>query len=148
MKLGMEVGLSPSHIVLDGHPAPPKRGTAPNFRPMSVVAKGLDRLSLSVGLLHEWTLQKRLKWSRCHLCRGLLWACGPKEPCIRRGSRSPMGTWEGQFWSEWRPIVKYRDTVPSSVQKQLNRSRCCLGYGFGWTQGIVIDGGPDPPWEG
>ena len=26
------------HIVLDGDPAPPKSGTAPNFRPMSVVA--------------------------------------------------------------------------------------------------------------
>jgi len=33
MKLGM-------HIVLDGDPAaPPERGTAPNFRPISVVAK-------------------------------------------------------------------------------------------------------------
>ena len=31
MKLGMEVGLSPGHIVLDSNPAPPKRGTAPNF---------------------------------------------------------------------------------------------------------------------
>jgi len=33
MKLGMEVGLGPSHIVLDGDPAPPPRkghrGTAP-----------------------------------------------------------------------------------------------------------------------
>jgi len=30
MKLGMEVGLGPGHIVLDGDPAPlPKRGTAP-----------------------------------------------------------------------------------------------------------------------
>jgi len=32
------------HIVLDGDPAPPKSGTAPNFRPMSVVAKWLDGL--------------------------------------------------------------------------------------------------------
>jgi len=40
MKLGMEVCLAgPGHIVLDGDPAPPKRGTAPNFRPMSIVAK-------------------------------------------------------------------------------------------------------------
>ena len=35
MKLGMEVGLGPSHIVLDGDPAPPPRkghrGTAPQF---------------------------------------------------------------------------------------------------------------------
>jgi len=40
----MEVGLGPGHTVLDGDPAPspPKRDTAPNFRPMSVVAKRLD----------------------------------------------------------------------------------------------------------
>jgi len=40
MKLGMQVGLGPGHIVS----APPKRGTAANFRPMSVVAKRLDGL--------------------------------------------------------------------------------------------------------
>jgi len=44
MPLGMEVGLSPGDFVLDGDPAPPKRGTAPNFRPMSFVAKWLDGL--------------------------------------------------------------------------------------------------------
>ena len=34
MKVGMEVGLGPGHIVLDGDPAaPPKRGTAPIFTP-------------------------------------------------------------------------------------------------------------------
>jgi len=48
--LGMEVGLGPGHIVLDGDPAPPKGGTAPNFRPMSIVVKLLDE-------------------SRCHLVR-------------------------------------------------------------------------------
>jgi len=32
MKLGMQVGLGPGHIVLDGDPAPlPQRGTAPQF---------------------------------------------------------------------------------------------------------------------
>jgi len=41
MKLGMEVGLGPGHIVLHGDVAPhPKKGdTAPNFRPMSIVTK-------------------------------------------------------------------------------------------------------------
>jgi len=39
MELGTEVGLGPGHTVLDGDPAPPKRDTVPNFRPMSVVAK-------------------------------------------------------------------------------------------------------------
>jgi len=41
-KLGMQVGLGPGHIVLDGDPAPPFpiKG-APNFRPISIVAKRL-----------------------------------------------------------------------------------------------------------
>jgi len=44
MKLGMQVGLGPGHIVLDGDPAPlPQRGTTPNFRPISVAAKWLHR---------------------------------------------------------------------------------------------------------
>jgi len=49
MPLGMEVGLSPGHIELDGDPAPPKReaetprpGAQPNFWPTSIVAKRLD----------------------------------------------------------------------------------------------------------
>ena len=43
MKLGIDVGFGPGHIVLDGDSAPlPQRGTSPNFRPMSVVAKRLD----------------------------------------------------------------------------------------------------------
>ena len=38
--LGTEVGLGLGDTVLDGNPiATPKRGTAPNFRPMSIVAK-------------------------------------------------------------------------------------------------------------
>jgi len=42
IKLGMQVSLCPCHTVLDGDPATrPQRGTAPNFRPMSVVAKRL-----------------------------------------------------------------------------------------------------------
>jgi len=40
MQLGNEVGLGPGDIVLDGAQFPlQKRGTAPKFRPMSIVAK-------------------------------------------------------------------------------------------------------------
>jgi len=40
MLLGTKVGLGAGHIVLRGDLAPyPKRGTVPNFRSMSVVAK-------------------------------------------------------------------------------------------------------------
>jgi len=38
MPLGTAVGLVPGHIVLDGDP----KNTAPNFRPMYVVARRLD----------------------------------------------------------------------------------------------------------
>ena len=39
MPLGMEVNLGPGDVVLDWVVAPPKRGIAPSFRPMSIVAK-------------------------------------------------------------------------------------------------------------
>jgi len=51
MKPGMEVDLGPSHIVLDGDPAPlPQKRHDPQFWPKSVVSKRLDG-------------------SRCHLVR-------------------------------------------------------------------------------
>jgi len=42
--LGMEVGLSPGHIVLGGDPAPrPKRGhSLPNFQAIAIAAQRLD----------------------------------------------------------------------------------------------------------
>jgi len=51
MKLSMEVGLGPGHIVLDGDPGPPpETGNSPQFSARLAVAKGLDV-------------------SRCHLVR-------------------------------------------------------------------------------
>ena len=50
MALGTEVGLSPGHIVLDGDTAPiPKGGRAPNFRPMSIVAKTAGWIKMTLG---------------------------------------------------------------------------------------------------
>jgi len=58
---------------------------------------------------------------------------GPREPCVRSGSRSPVG--RGNFeGGNGCPTVKYRDILRSSVQKRLNRSRCRLG-------------GSDGPWK-
>jgi len=49
----------------------------------------------------------------CRTNRDAVWVedlCGPREPCIRWGCRSPY--WKGQFWGgKGRPIVKYRDTL-------------------------------------
>jgi len=76
MKLGMEVGLGPGDIVLDGDPAPiPKRGTAPNLWPMSVVAKRLDE--------SKFHLVGRLALPRRHRVR---W--GPSS-CPKKGHSSP-----------------------------------------------------------
>jgi len=46
-----KVGLGPGHSVLDGEPVPlpAKQGRAPNFRPISVVAKQPRRLCLRCG---------------------------------------------------------------------------------------------------
>ena len=45
MKLGVEVGLGPGHIVLGRDPAPSPKGTqSPIFGPVFVVAKLLDEL--------------------------------------------------------------------------------------------------------
>ena len=59
--LGTEVGLGTDNIVLDRDPAPsssppPKRGTTPNFQPMSIVAKQppisaiAELLSFKIGM--------------------------------------------------------------------------------------------------
>jgi len=71
MPLGMEVGLGPGDIVLDGDPVPPKRGTTPNFRPMFIVAKGLDG-------------------SICHLVRR--YRPRPRRHCVRWGPSPLRGT--------------------------------------------------------
>ena len=44
MKHGREIGLGTGHIVLDWMTQIPQKGKAPNFRPMTVVAKRLDGL--------------------------------------------------------------------------------------------------------
>jgi len=76
MKLCMKVGLGPGHIVLDGDPAP-------NFQPMSVVAKRLDGSTCHLVLDGDRAskgaqspnyrpmsvVAKRLDGSRYHLVR-------------------------------------------------------------------------------
>ena len=39
------------------------------------------------------------------------------------------------------PVVKFRETLQSSVQKQLNQLRCRLGFGLVWAQGIMWNHG-------
>jgi len=68
---------------------------------------------------------------------GLWPRVGPRNHVLDGSPDSPMG--RGNFEGEKRsPVVKYRDTLCWAVQKWLNRSRCRLGCGLGWAQGIVF----------
>ena len=54
----------------------------------------------------------------------------------------------GNFEGEEFPIAKYRDTLRSSVQKRLNRSRCCLSCELGLAyRNRELDGVQIPQWE-
>jgi len=72
---------------------------------------------------------------------------GPKEPCIRWGSRSPMrsGNFEG---GEGRPIVKYRDTELICAKMA---ELMVITFGL-WAQtgprNHKLDRVQIPPWEG
>ena len=59
---------------------------------------------------------------------GLRTRVGPRNHVLDGGPDPLMGM--DNFEGEVRPIVKYRETLRSSVQEQLNRSRCRLGYGW------------------
>jgi len=61
---------------------------------------------------------------------------GPGNHVLDGAPDPPMG--RGKFLGEnGRPIVKYRDTRRSSVQRRLNRYGCRLGCGLGWAVGIM-----------
>jgi len=55
MLLGMEVGVDPGQVVLDGDPAPPRKGAQqpPTFWLMSIVAKQSPILATTELLLHS-----------------------------------------------------------------------------------------------
>ena len=61
---------------------------------------------------------------------------GPGNHVLDGGPDSFMvrSSFEG---GKGRPIVKYRDTLQSPVQKRLKRSRCRSGFGLGWAVGIM-----------
>jgi len=63
------------------------------------------------------------------------------EPLLNWGPDIPMG--QAILRGKGRPILKYRDTLRSPVQKRLNRSKCCLGVGLGELKESCIRWGPE-----
>jgi len=78
MPLGMEVGLGPGDIVLDGGPAPPPpKAHTPNFRPMSTAAKW-SPISVSVinSVGHTDNNRIIVIISVCHTDTKFYYQCG------------------------------------------------------------------------
>jgi len=65
MPLGMEVGLGPDHIVLDGDPAPPEDGHSPQFSVGVYCGQIVARLSYCWALVSikrgDWLRKTSLK---------------------------------------------------------------------------------------
>jgi len=114
--LGMEVGLGPGHIVLDGDPTPSqKRGRCPvlNLRPISIVAKRLDASHAT-------------------------WYGGRPQPrrlCVRWG-RSPLPK-KGAEPPNFRPMFV--------AAKRLDGSRCHLVWRYALAQATLCKMGTQPP---
>jgi len=63
---------------------------------------------------------------------GLRTLVGPMNHVLDGGSHPPMGrtSFEGK-----KGAFHCKARLPLSVQKWLNRKRCCLGFGLWWAQG-------------
>jgi len=106
-----------------------------------------DRLAWSVGLSGlSVTLVRPAKTAKpTEMPFGLRTRVGQANHVLDGSPDPPMG--RGNFErGKGHSIVI--DSLRSSVQKWLNRSRCRLDYGLGWAQGIMLDGVQIPPWEG
>ena len=96
MPLGMEVGLDPGHIVLDGYPAPPKKGHSPH------------------------TFGPCLLWPSSWMDQDAIWYEGkprPRPHCVTWGSSFPHQGHSPNF----RPCLLW----PNGRQSQLLLSTSC-----------------------
>jgi len=139
--LGMDVGLSPGHIVLMRTQLPLTKWyttPTPRFRPVSVVAKRLD--GSRCYLIGRWTsaqatlcymgtqlspkgaqppiFRSCLLWPNGWMDEDTIWYAGrpwPRRHCVKWGFSSPR---KGHSTPTFRPI--------SIVAKWLDESRCHL----------------------
>jgi len=110
MKLGMQVGLSPGHTVIDGYPAPPRKGA--QQRPHSkFMGAGFACVRIIRGPC--------LLWPNGWMDQGETWHGGrprPSRNCVKWGPSSPTqrGTARSKF------------CAMSVVAKRLDGAKCHL----------------------
>jgi len=114
MALGMEVGLGPIHIVLDGDAAPlPKTGgRVPNFRPIFIVAKRLDESGCHLVGAEPPIFGPSLSWPNGWMHQDATWfggrprptrhcvRCGPSYP-QKKGTPTPPNFWPMSIVAKW-----------------------------------------------
>ena len=156
IKLGMQVGLSPGHIVLDGDPAPtpPKGQRPPIFGPYILWPNGwMDQHATWYGG-RPWPKQHCVRWGT---------SCPPQKgaeppifgPCILwpNGCMDQDATWYGgRLWPWPAPCPQNRRQSPPS--QFLAHVYC--GQTAGWIKlplntevglcpgDVVLDGDPSP----
>jgi len=80
VKLGMQVGLGPGHIVLDGNPAPPppKGHSPPQFSAHICCSQMAPWIKMSLGMEQGLGLE------------GLCVRCGPRSPLSKGGQSTQI----------------------------------------------------------
>jgi len=167
MALGVEVGLGPGHIVVDGDPALlPKRGRAPFiFRPISIVAKRLDASNATWYGGRPQPRRLCVRWGPSSPKKGhslphpifgscLLWPNGctyhdttwyvtrpqPRRHCIRWGPSSPSP-------NVAQPPPQFSANVRRGQMAEWTKMSLGMEVGLG-PGDFVFDGDPAPPKKG
>ena len=142
MKLGMQVGLSPVHIVLDGDQVtPPQRGRAPPILGPYLLLPNdcMDQYATWYGAPNFWSMlivAKRLDRSSCHLVG--MWALVQAALCkVGTQVPSPKGAQPSNF------------RLVSVVAKWLEGLRChlVLSPHLGLGPGRPCEKGHSPPFN-
>jgi len=133
MKLATVVGLGPRHIMLDGNPALPQRGTAPHFRLMSVVATWYGGRPRPRRRCVSSPPQKAAANVRSMYC-------GQTVGCIR----IPLGSVGTEVDLGPGDVVLDRNPAPSPAKKRAQPPIFgpCLLWPNGWMDPLATDVGP------
>jgi len=162
MKLGMQVGLGPGHIVLDGDPAPPPpKGRSPQFSDHICCGQTATLIKMSLGtelglspgdfVLNGDPAPRPQKGSRAPKFSAHVY-CGQTAGWMKLVLGMEVGLSPGYFMLDGTllpspkrgrsPLPNFRPM--SIVAKRLNASKCRYGY---WPQprGLCVRWRPSPP---
>jgi len=138
MPIGMEVGLGPDNIVLDGDPAPPPqkggRAPRPQFSAHAYCGQTAKWIRMALGMEVKWALGPSFPLQKGDRAPQFLahFYCGQTAGCIKMPLGMEVGLSPGDFVLDGDPApLPKRGEAPnfrptSVVAKRLDASRCHL----------------------